>query len=179
MLSAAAAVVIALGLAGCGKDSADQDGATWADGRPKAPASRAAAAAQAAPEAPAGQQGKTEQRPPANKANPPWVRPSRPTGTPSARKVVDAFKAAGLKVTNVRDRSADCGPDGLGVGCAELITTTAVSVYVFADPAGAGDQADQWSTEAYRNGAVVLNFVGTGTSVAERKRYDEVLDKLS
>lgn len=178
MLSTAAAVLVALGLAGCGKDSADKDGGTWADGRAKAPAS-SAAAAPAAPGAAAEQQGKTEHRPPANKANPPFVQPTRPTGTPSARKIVDGFQAAGLKVSNVRDRSADCGPDGLGIGCAELVTTDRVAVYVFADPAAAGDQADQWGADAYRNGPVVLNFVGTGTPAADRKRYDEVLDKLS
>lgn len=178
MLSTAATILIALGLTACGEDSADVDGGAWADGQPKAAASSAGAPA-AAKEGTSGDQGKTEHRPPANKANPPFVQPTRPAGSPSAKQVIDAFQAAGLKVTHVRERSDECGPDGLGVWCAELISTDAVTVYVFADAPAATDQADQWGAEAYRNGPVVLNFVGTGTPAADRKRYGAVLDKLS
>jgi hypothetical protein len=71
--------------------------------------------------------------------------------------VVDAFKAAGLPVPDLRDRSRDCGPDGVGLGCAQLIATDAVSVYVFPDEASATNQTAMWGTDAYRKGAVVLS----------------------
>ncbi|TDB75253.1 hypothetical protein E1165_11625 [Micromonospora sp. KC723] len=104
--------------------------------------------------------------------------PKRDADAPAARAVVDAFKAAGLKVTNLRDRSADCGPDGAGLGCAELLVTDAVTVYVFPDEAYASNQTDVWGADAYRAGAVVLSYAGTKTGEAQRKRYNDVLAKL-
>ncbi len=172
LLSTAAIVLIALALTACGEDSAKQDGGAWADGRSTAPATSVAAPT----EAPAGVEAG---RPKESPSTPPFTMPTKAAGTPSARKVVDAFKAAGLAVPNVRDRSRECGPDGVGVGCAELVATDAVSVYVFPDEASATNQTEVWGIDAYRKGAVVLNYLGTKTSATERKRYDGVLAKLA
>lgn len=176
LLSTAATLLLALGLTACGKDAADQDGGDWADGRSKAPATSAAAPAEAPGTA---ESGRPKGRPTESPSTPPFTMPTKAAGTPSARTVVDAFKAAGLAVPNVRDRSKDCGPDGVGVGCAQLLATDAVSVYVFPDEASATNQTEVWGTDAYRKGAVVLSYLGTKTSVTERKRYDAVLAKLA
>lgn len=174
ILSATAAVLAALALAGCGDDPADErDGGAWADGRSKAPATTEAAPADGPPKT--AKPGTTPRESP---STPPFVRPTKETSAPAARKVVDAFKAAGLKVPDPRDRSRDCGPNGTGVGCAQLMVTDAVSVYVFPDEASATNQTDVWGAKAYRAGAVVLNYLGTRTSAAEQQRYNDVLAKL-
>lgn len=174
ILSTTATVLIALALAGCGDDPADErDGGAWADGRSKAPATTEAAPAEEP--AKAAKPGATPLESP---STPPFVLPTKQTSAPAARKVVDAFKAAGLKVPDPRDRSKDCGPNGTGVGCAQLLVTDAVSVYVFPDEATATNQTDMWGVKAYRAGAVVLNYLGTRTSAAEQKRYNDVLAKL-
>ncbi|WKU04754.1 hypothetical protein [Micromonospora sp. HUAS LYJ1] len=167
-------VLLALALAGCGDDPGDErDGGAWADGRSKPPATSEAPPAEGAPKA--AKPGSTPRESP---STPPFVRPTKETSAPAARKVVDAFKAAGLKVTDPRDRSRDCGPNGTGVGCAQLLVTDAVAVYVFPDEASATNQTDVWGAKAYRAGAVVLNYLGTRTSAAEQKRYNDVLAKL-
>lgn len=176
LLSTAATVLIGLGLTACGEDAADRDGGAWADGRSKAPATSAAAPTEAPG---AAESGPRKARPTESPSTPPFTMPTKAAGTPSARKVVDAFKAAGLAVPNIRDRSKDCGPDGVGIGCAQLLATDAVSVYVFPDEASATNQTEIWGTDAYRKGAVVLNYLGTKTSATERKRYDAVLAKLA
>lgn len=117
----------------------------------------------------------TERRP---ASPPPVVLPRRPAGAPGAKQVVDAFRAAGLKVPNPRDLSVDCGPDGLGLGCSEIIATDAVTVYVFPDEISASDIADIWSGQSYRRGAVVLNYLATRTPAADRPRYEKVLAGL-
>ncbi|MFY1701037.1 hypothetical protein ACN28G_04715 [Micromonospora sp. WMMA1923] len=109
---------------------------------------------------------------------PPVVLPKRPAGAPSARTVVDAFRAAKLPVPNPRDRSVDCGPDGQGLGCSELIATDAVTVYVFPDETAASDIADTWSGMSYRHGTVVLNYLEARTPSADRPRYERVLAGL-
>ncbi|SCL48600.1 hypothetical protein [Micromonospora peucetia] len=119
--------------------------------------------------------GPTERRP---AAPPPVKLPVRPTGTPGARQVVDAFKAAGLKVPNPRDRSVECGPDGLGLGCSELVATDAVTVYVFPDETSAGDIAETWGGQSFRRGTVVLNYLEAKTPAADRARYEKVLTGL-
>ncbi|PZF81951.1 hypothetical protein, partial [Micromonospora deserti] len=117
----------------------------------------------------------TERRP---ASPPPVVLPARPAGAPAARDVVEAFRAAGLRVPNPRDRSVDCGPDGLGLGCSELIATDAVTVYVFPDESSAGDVAETWSGGSFRRGAVVLSYLEAKTPAAERTRYEKVLTAL-
>ncbi|WDZ87554.1 hypothetical protein [Micromonospora cathayae] len=116
---------------------------------------------------------------PGKASTPPFVMPTRSAGAPSARQVVDAFRAAKLPVANLRDRSVDCGPDGAGLGCAELLVTDTVSVYVFPDAASATNRTDMWGTDAYRAGTVVLSYLGTSTSTAQRQRYATVLADLT
>ena len=101
-----------------------------------------------------------------------------PASAPGAKQVVDAFRAAGLKVPRPKDRSVDCGPDGLGLGCSELIATDAVTVYVFPDETSASDIAETWGGQSYRRGAVVLNYLEAKTPAADRPRYEKVLDGL-
>ncbi|MFY1627301.1 hypothetical protein ACN261_16780 [Micromonospora sp. WMMD723] len=174
LLPVTTTVLLALALAGCGDDPGDErDGGAWADGRSKAPATSEAPPAEGAPKAE-----KSGSTPRESPSTPPFVLPTKKTSAPAARKVVDAFTAAGLKVPDPRDRSKDCGPNGTGVGCAQLMVTDAVSVYVFPDEASATNQTEVWGTKAYRAGAVVLNYLGTRTSAAEQKRYNDVLAKL-
>ncbi|TDC80389.1 hypothetical protein E1193_17540 [Micromonospora sp. KC606] len=172
---AVALLLTALALSGCGDDPKPGD-PSWADGSAK-PAPTAEAAPPGAPQeaAPTGRQPRTPSESP---STPPFTMPKRAADAPAARKVVDAFRAAGLKVTNLRDRSADCGPNGAGLGCAELLVTDAVEVYVFPDEANASNQTDVWGADAYREGAVVLGYANTKTGAAERKRYNDVLAKL-
>ncbi|SCL50994.1 hypothetical protein GA0070606_1725 [Micromonospora citrea] len=188
-LSAVAVLVIAAALtAACGDDAAESPRAATpaASASPAAPASvpggapggtgapSTATTPAAPPTGPAGPSA-PERRP----ASPPPVQlPVRPTGTPGARQVVDAFRAAGLKVPNPRDRSVDCGPDGLGLGCSELIATDAVTVYVFPDPSSASDVAETWGGQSFRHGAVVLNYLEARTPAADRARYEKVLTGL-
>ncbi|MEU8211315.1 hypothetical protein AB0B85_19215 [Micromonospora sp. NPDC049044] len=120
-------------------------------------------------------QGPTQHRP---ASPPPVVLPQRPVGAPGAQQIVEAFKAAGLKVAHPKDRSVDCGPDGLGLGCSELIATDAVTVYVFPDETSAGDIAETWAGQSYRRGAVVLNYLEAKTPAANRPRYEQVLNGL-
>ncbi|MFI7605399.1 hypothetical protein ACIBTV_09760 [Micromonospora sp. NPDC049366] len=142
---------------------------------PNAPASPTAPPVPPAGDAPAVQE-PTERRP---SSPPPVVLPRRPAGAPGARQVVDAFRAAGLRVGTPRDRSVDCGPDGLGLGCSELIATDGVTVYVFPDPTSAGEIAEIWAGQSYRRGAVVLNYLEARTPAADRPRYERVLTALT
>ncbi|TWG19991.1 hypothetical protein FHU34_115384 [Micromonospora taraxaci] len=120
-------------------------------------------------------QGPTQRR---KASPPPVVLPQRPAGAPGATQVVTAFKAAGLKVPHPKDRSVDCGPDGLGLGCSEVVATDAVTVYVFPDETSASDIAETWGGQSYRRGAVVLNYLAAKTPAADRPRYEKVLDSL-
>ncbi|XTZ15129.1 hypothetical protein ACQSSU_27405 [Micromonospora echinospora] len=186
-LTVAALLVLATALTGCGDDADDRPDsaaspsapvwATPAEGTPSAPPS--------AGTTPSGPPRAGRMTPPpvvpserGGSSTPPFVMPTRPAGAPSARQVVDAFRAAKLPVAGVRDRSVDCGPDGAGLGCAELLVTDAVSVYVFPNEANAMNQADMWGTDAYRKGTVVLSYLGTTTKADQRKRYDNVLAGL-
>ncbi|MBM0279301.1 hypothetical protein [Micromonospora tarensis] len=120
-------------------------------------------------------QGPTQRRP----ASPsPVVLPQRPAGAPGATQVINAFRAAGLKVPAPKDRSVDCGPDGLGLGCSEIVATGAVTVYVFPDEISASDIAETWGGQSYRRGAVVLNYLEARTPIADRPRYEKVLNSL-
>ena len=187
-------VAVAL-TAGCGSDddadrpnaaSASSSSASEATGLPSAPMPSAAPSGSGgvapAPPTPAqppppsaAPQGPTQRRP---ASPPPVVLPQRPAGAPGARQVVDAFQAAGLKAAHPKDRSVDCGPDGLGLGCSEIVATDAVTVYVFPDETSAGDIAETWGGQSYRRGAVVLNYLDAKTPAADRPRYEKVLDGL-
>ncbi|MEV4478651.1 hypothetical protein [Micromonospora coxensis] len=174
VLPIAATLLIALGLTACSDDPEPGD-PSWADGSPK-PATAGAAPPEAPQDAPPS--GRPPRTPSESPSTPPFTMPTKASGTPGARKVVDAFSAAGLKVVNLRNRTVDCGPDGAGIGCAELLVTDAVKVYVFPTEATATNQTDVWGVDAYRKGAVVLSYLGTKTGDAERKRYNDVLARL-
>ncbi|MFF5179169.1 hypothetical protein ACFY2Q_14215 [Micromonospora sp. NPDC000316] len=193
-LPAVGVLLVAVALtAGCGSDDADRlsaappasslpsQEATALPGAPPPSESSSGGAATpatpATPGQPAGpppQQG-TIERP---ASPPPVVLPKRPAGAPSAQQVVAAFRAAGLKVPRPKDRSVDCGPDGLGLGCSEIIATDAVTVYVFPDETSASDIAETWSGQSYRRGAVVLNYLAAKTPAADRPRYEKALNDL-
>ncbi|MEV4122176.1 hypothetical protein [Micromonospora sp. NPDC049645] len=178
-LPAIGILLVAVALAaGCGSDD---------DGRPEAAPSASSESTSTAPTTPASpdvaaasppptaSQGPTERR---AASPPPAVLPKRPASAPGAKQVVDAFRAAGLKVSHPKDRSVDCGPDGLGLGCSELVATDGVTVYVFPDETSASDIAETWSGQSYRRGAVVLNYLEAKTPAADRPRYQKVLDGL-
>ncbi|MEU5904866.1 hypothetical protein ABZ780_10870 [Micromonospora sp. NPDC047467] len=192
-LPAVGVLLVAVALtAGCGSDDADRPSAAPSASSlptqeatalpdaplpsavPSGPAGSAATPGQpAAPPAPP--QGPTERRP---ASQPPVVLPQRPAGAPGAQQVVDAFRAAGLKVPRPKDRSVDCGPDGLGLGCSEIVATDAVTVYVFPDETSASDIAETWGGQSYRRGAVVLNYLEAKTPAADRPRYEKALNSL-
>ncbi|MFI6266785.1 hypothetical protein [Micromonospora sp. NPDC051006] len=188
-LPAVAVLVIAAALtAGCGGADGDRPAAAPSAASPSSVASPSPAVSPTAADPsgvpapavpPAGDapavQPPTERRP---ASPPPVVLPRRPTGSPGAKQVIDAFRTAGLKVPNPRDRSVDCGPDGLGLGCSELIATDAVTVYVFPDETSAGDLAATWGGQSYRRGPVVLNYLEARTPAADRPRYERVLAGL-
>ncbi|MFI7022443.1 hypothetical protein [Micromonospora sp. NPDC049900] len=119
--------------------------------------------------------GSTERRPP---SPPPVKLPPRKTGEPSAREVVAAFRAAGLKAGKSKDRSVDCGPDGLGLGCSEIVVTDGVAVYVFPDEVSASDMAEVWAGASFRSGTVVLNYLEARTPRADRPGYEKALTDL-
>ncbi|MEO3774448.1 hypothetical protein [Micromonospora sp. B9E7] len=182
-------LVAAAVTAGCGGDDADPSSAaptalsvsaTTASGLPGAsmPSAATPSAGGAAPPAATpsvAPQGPTQRRP---ASPPPVVLPQRPAGAPGATQVVNAFRAAGLKVPHPKDRSVDCGPDGLGLGCSELMATDAVTVYVFPDETSASDIAETWGGQSYQRGAVVLNYLEAKTPAADRIRYEKVLNGL-
>lgn len=186
-------LVVALATAGCSGDddakrasaapSVSSFSAPAATGLPEAPTPSPAPSGTggASPSAPGSgaptvaPQGPTQRRP---ASPPPVVLPQRPAGAPGATQVVTAFKAAGLKVPHPKDRSVDCGPDGLGLGCSEVVATDAVTVYVFPDETSASDIAETWGGQSYRRGAVVLNYLAAKTPAADRPRYEKVLDSL-
>ncbi|MGC4870164.1 hypothetical protein ACLQ3B_32515 [Micromonospora sp. DT53] len=179
-LPAIAVLLVAVALtAGCGSDD---------DGSPNAspsvsseatptdlPTPPASPSVDAATSPPAAAQGTTQRRP---ASPPPVVLPKRPASAPGAKQVIEAFRAAGLKVSHPKDRSVDCGPDGLGLGCSELMATDAVTVYVFPDETSASDIAETWGGQSYRRGAVVLNYLEAKTPAADRPRYEKVLNGL-
>ncbi|WP_328366022.1 hypothetical protein [Micromonospora zamorensis] len=182
-LPAVGALLIAVALtAGCGSDDDSRSSAAPSassevtpTGVPSAPTSPTTSALVAPGSPSAGAQGPTQRRP---ASPPPVVLPKRPASAPGAKQVVDAFRAAGLKVPRPKDRSVDCGPDGLGLGCSELIATDAVTVYVFPDDTSASDIAETWGGQSYQRGAVVLNYLEAKTPAADRPRYEKVLDGL-
>ncbi len=176
-LPAVAVLAIAVALtAACGDDNDKSSGGAWGDG--SRPPSAGAAPPAPGPGEPAGPDatGSTERRP---TGKPKAPLPSRSKGAPAAREVVAAFKAAGLKVSNAKDRSVDCGPDGLGLGCSELVATDGVTVYVFPDEVAAKEIAEVWSGQSFQSGAVVLNYLEAKTPAAQRPKYEKALTELS
>ncbi|WP_167493158.1 hypothetical protein [Micromonospora ureilytica] len=179
-LPAIAVLLVAVALsAGCGSDDDGNPNATPSVSSEAAPTDPstppASPSAEAATSPPAAAQGTTQRRP---ASPPPVVLPKRPASAPGAKQIVEAFRAAGLKVPHPKDRSVDCGPDGLGLGCSELMATDAVTVYVFPDETSASDIAETWGGQSYQRGAVVLNYLEAKTPAADRARYEKVLNGL-
>ncbi|MEV4619633.1 hypothetical protein AB0J74_13095 [Asanoa sp. NPDC049573] len=100
--------------------------------------------------------------------------PARADGAPSAREVVDTFAAAGLPVPNPQDNSGYCAT---GVThCSEIMTTKAVTVYVFPDEATAQEYAT--APDTHRIGAVVLDYAPANTPADDRPKYENALTSL-
>ncbi|WP_327032379.1 hypothetical protein [Micromonospora ureilytica] len=179
-IPAIAVLLVAVALsAGCGSDDDGSPNATPPVSSEAAstdlPTPPASPSADAATSPPAAAQGTTQRRP---ASPPPVVLPKRPASAPGAKQIVEAFRAAGLKVPHPKDRAVDCGPDGLGLGCSELMATDAVTVYVFPDETSASDIAETWAGQSYQRGAVVLNYLEAKTPAADRARYEKVLNGL-
>ncbi|SNT50481.1 hypothetical protein SAMN05421812_107320 [Asanoa hainanensis] len=97
----------------------------------------------------------------------------RADGAPSAQDVVDAFAAAGLPVPAPRDNTAACASDV--VRCSELVTTDAISVYVFPDETTAAEFA---TADTHRAGVVVLSYATAHTPESDRPAYESTLTSL-
>jgi hypothetical protein len=97
---------------------------------------------------------------------------------PTAWDVVDAFATAGLPAPNPRDNSKNCTGTG-GLGCTQLITTDAISVYQWPNEAGAKKMADTAGPAgAYRNGVIVVSYAAARTPEGDRPKYEAVLADL-
>jgi hypothetical protein len=100
--------------------------------------------------------------------------PARADGAPSAQEVVDTFAAAGLPVPDPEDTSGYCAT---GVThCSEIMTTKAVTVYVFPDEATAQEYAA--APDTHRTGVVVLDYAPANTPVDDRPKYENALTSL-
>ncbi|WP_203715071.1 hypothetical protein, partial [Asanoa siamensis] len=97
-------------------------------------------------------------------------------GAPSAQDVVDAFAAAGLPVPAPRDNSENCASGA--ARCAELVTTDAVSVYVFPDEASAQEFEAGSAPDVHRTGVVVLSYAAARTPPQDRSEYEVALSSL-
>lgn len=89
---------------------------------------------------------------------------------------MDAFQLAGLSVPHARDNSANCTAQKLG--CTQLVTTDAISVYTFPDAASAAHYAAAGGAEVHQQGTVVLSYAAARTPVADRPKYEAELAKL-
>ena len=121
----------------------------------------------------------TDQAAPATTAAATTAGPTENTApAPDAAEVVEAFRAARLPVPNPRDNSAKTSCTD--IGCAQLVTTDAVSVYVFADESSATRWAEALGPDGgHREGLVVLNYTTARTPAADQPRYEQVLRSLS
>jgi hypothetical protein len=94
--------------------------------------------------------------------------------TAEAQDVVDAFASAGLPVTDARDNSTGGLCPGLP-GCAQLVTTEDISVYVFDNEQDALGWA---ASNGYQRGLVVLSYSAARTPEELRPQYEQVLASL-
>ena len=100
--------------------------------------------------------------------------PARADGAPSAEEVVESFAAAGLPVPDPRDNSGYCAT---GVThCSEIMTTKAITVYVFPDETTAQEFAT--GPDTHRTGVVVLDYAAANTPAADRPKYENALTSL-
>ena len=96
------------------------------------------------------------------------------TKGPTAEQVVAAFDKAGLPVPNARDNSGNCA----ALGCAQLLTTDAISVYVFPNAAAAKQYAESAAIGVHQAGTVVLSYAAARTPEKDQPRYEKVLAGL-
>lgn len=92
----------------------------------------------------------------------------------TAQQVVDEFAAKGLPVPNPRDNSKNCPTQG----CAQLITTDAITVATFPDEAAATKYADAAARDGFRHKLVVLSYTAARTPAADRPKYEAALTAL-
>ncbi|MEC3977894.1 hypothetical protein [Amycolatopsis sp. H20-H5] len=92
----------------------------------------------------------------------------------TAQQVVDGFAAAGLRAPKPRDNSKNCAQ----LGCAQMITTDAITVVSFPDETSAARYAAAAADSTHRQGRVVLSYTGARTPAADRPKYEKELAKL-
>ena len=91
---------------------------------------------------------------------------------PDAQAVVDDFSSAGLPVPHARDNSKNCAE----LGCEQLITTDAVSVYSFTDMDAAAHMAQVAGDGAHHQDGIVLMYVDARKPAGRlRGRTEQVL----
>lgn len=91
---------------------------------------------------------------------------------PTAQDVVDDFAAAGLAVPKARDNTAtNCG----SLGCTQLITTDALSVVRFDNPAVQQRYVAGFGDDAYAEGPIVLQYAAARTPAGKRAAYEKRL----
>jgi hypothetical protein len=89
--------------------------------------------------------------------------------------VVDDFTAAGLPTSTARDNTPqNCA----SLNRSQLITTDAVSVYSFDDPAAAQKLADAYGEGGHKNGSIVLQYIGARTPEDRQVAYEAELAKF-
>jgi hypothetical protein len=100
---------------------------------------------------------------------------STATTGPTAQAVVDQFVASGLPVPNPRNNSKNCKT----LGCTELITTDAISIYVWPNESSAQHQVDVAAGDAYRYGTIVLSYTAARTPSTDRPLYEAALKNIA
>ncbi|MGC4870251.1 hypothetical protein ACLQ3B_32950 [Micromonospora sp. DT53] len=85
-----------------------------------------------------------------------------------------AFDKAGRPMLNARGNSGNC----TALGCTHLLTTDAISVYVFPDAAMAQKYADSAAIGVHQAGTVVLYYAAARTPDKDQPRYEKVLAGL-
>jgi predicted small lipoprotein YifL len=91
---------------------------------------------------------------------------------PTAQQVVDDFAAVGLAVPKPRDNTAGNCPS---LGCAQLITTDALSVVQFDDPTAQRRYAASFGDNAHTEGVIVLQYAAAHTPTGKRTAYEKRL----
>ncbi|WP_397545617.1 hypothetical protein [Saccharopolyspora rosea] len=94
------------------------------------------------------------------------------SASPTAQQVVEQFERDGLPVPNPRDNTEQNCPQ---LGCAQLMTTDAVSVLSFADEAAAGGFAGKLGESAHQEGTIVLRYDAARTPEDQRVKFERSL----
>lgn len=97
-------------------------------------------------------------------------------GSYTGEDIVEYFRAQGLSVPNPRQNGD--GSICSNLNCRDLMTTDAISIYVFHSV----ESAQQWEqfgkSDAYRNDIVVLYYYAAQTPEADRQLYERALDEF-